>query len=89
MWIHVSHDSKFKNVYYLNDSFAKLNDDIDVYGSIFWTIPTFTSIYEAKSEIKDYTNIKYFNTNLKYVTDLDINYIKETSIKFSSFSNQK
>jgi predicted phosphodiesterase len=78
---------KYKNVYYLNDSFAKLNDDIDVYGSIFWTIPKFASTYEAKLEIKDYANIKYFNTKLNYVTDLEINYIKEIAI--NSFTSLK
>lgn len=70
---------RYKNVYYLNDNFVKLNEDIDVYGSIFWTEPTFTSTHKAKMAIDDYIYIKYFNKKLNHVVDLDINYVKELS----------
>jgi predicted phosphohydrolase len=72
---------RYKNVYYLNDTFVELNDDINVYGSIFWTSPTYSSTYTAKMDIKDYNYIKYFNTQLNHVVKLDINFIKELSDK--------
>ena len=72
---------KYKNVYFLNDTFVELNDEINVYGSIFWTFPTYTSTYTAKLDIKDYSYIKYFNKQLNHVTSLDVNFIKELSEK--------
>ena len=71
---------KYKNVYYLNDTFVELNDEINVYGSIFWTFPTYISTYEAKLDIKDYSYIKYFNKQLNHVTSLDVNFIKELAV---------
>lgn len=79
---------KYKNVYYLNDTFVELNDEINVYGSIFWTFPSYPSTYEAKLDIKDYNHIKYFNKELNRVVNLDVNFIKELSEKsFISLKN--
>lgn len=72
-------NERYTNVYYLNDTFVKLNDEINVYGSIFWTFPSYTSTYRAKLDIKDYSYIKYFNTQVNHIVDLDINFIKELS----------
>lgn len=70
---------RYNNVYYLNDTFVKLNEDIDVYGSVFWTNPTFTSTHKAKMEIPDYIYIKYFNQKLRHNVNFDIHYVKELS----------
>ena len=72
---------RYTNIYYLNDTFVELNDEINVYGSIFWTFPTYTSTYTAKLDIKDYSYIKYFNKQLNHVTSLEVNFIKELSEK--------
>jgi hypothetical protein len=78
---------KYKNIYYLNDNVVSLNEHVDIYGSIFWTIPTFTSTYTAKIYIKDYNHIKYFNKKLKHNVSLDIHYI--TEIAKTSYSKLK
>jgi predicted phosphohydrolase len=68
---------RYKNVFYLDNDCVPLDDEIDVYGTTFWTIPPFKSTYEAKMSINDYNWISYFNKKQKKVLDLDINYVKE------------
>ena len=70
---------RYKNVFYLNDDHIALNDTINVYGTIFWTIPPFTTTIEAKTCIKDYNHIKYFNKNQNKCVNWDISYVKELS----------
>ena len=57
-------EERYKNIFYVNDSFVSLDNDINIYGSIFWTDPPFHSNYEAKLYINDYNNIKYFKNSL-------------------------
>lgn len=66
---------KYKNVFYLNNKYVRLNEDINVYGTTFWTIPSFKSTYNAKQHLNDYNQITYFNKEVNHVTKLDINYV--------------
>ena len=81
---------KYKNIFYLNDTFISLNDEIDIYGSIFWPIPLYKSTYEAKSYIDEFTQINYFKNgkNIKF----DLQFIKELSdnsvLKLKEFLNK-
>ena len=68
---------RYNNVFYLDNECVPLNDEINVYGTTFWTIPPFTSTNEAKMSINDYNCISYFNTKQKKVLDLDINYVNQ------------
>ena len=70
---------KYKNIFFLDNELVKLNDDIDVYGSTFWTKSPFDRTHEAKQYINDYNWIKYFNKNRNQVIDLDIGYVNELS----------
>jgi predicted phosphodiesterase len=70
---------RYKNIFFLNDESVSLNDDINVYGSIFWTNPNFISTCEAKIYSNDYNCIKYFNKSKNSVVNWDINYVKELS----------
>jgi len=70
---------KYNNVFCLNNSCISLDDNIDVYGTTFWTNPIFNSTYESKMYINDYNWITYFKQGLDRVVDLDINYMSELS----------
>ena len=72
-------EERYKNVFYLNNSFVPLDDDINIYGSTFWTNPPFSSIYEAKTYVNDYNYIRYFKQGLDYVVNLDIHKVRELS----------
>ena len=72
-------EKKYKNIYFLDNEAVKLNDDIDVYGSTFWTKSPFDRTYEAKQYINDYNWITYFNQYKQHVVDLDISYVNELS----------
>ena len=72
-------EKKYKNVYFLDNEAVKLNDEIDVYGSTFWTKSPFERTYEAKLSINDYNKITYFNQSKRHVVDLDISYVNELS----------
>ena len=79
---------KYKNIFYLDNECVSLDDNVDVYGTTFWTNPTFSSTYEAKMYINDYNIIKYFKQGLDRVVDLDINYVRELSYEsFDSLQN--
>lgn len=73
--------NRYSNVYYLNNEHAALNEDINVYGSTFWTEPPYATTYESKIYINDYNNIKYFNKQLGRVKELDVLFMKELSTK--------
>jgi len=70
---------KYKNVFFLDNESVKLNDDIDVYGSTFWTKSPFDRTCEAKLCINDYNYITYFNQSKRHVVDLDVGYVNELS----------
>ena len=72
-------EERYKNVFYLNDEFVSLDENVNVYGSIFWTKPPFATTYEAKHSINDYNWITYFNKSKGYAVKLDISYVKEIS----------
>jgi predicted phosphodiesterase len=71
--------TKYKNIFYLDNEFISLDDNINVYGTTFWTKSPFSSTNIAKIYISDFNNIKYFNNNLNKVVDLDISYINNIS----------
>ena len=63
---------KYKNVFYLNQKVVPLNDEIDVYGSIFWT----NSYHKA---LNDYREINQFSEITKQNILIDYNFIKKIS----------
>ena len=70
---------RYKNIYYLNNNSAPLDESINVYGSIFWTNPMFESTYQAKTLINDYNSISYFNKSARQLEDWNLNYVREIS----------
>ena len=72
-------EKKYKNVFYLDNDFISLNDEIDVYGSTFWRYPAFDSTREAKAHINDYANIRYFHSGRNKIVNWDISYVKKLS----------
>lgn len=70
---------RYKNIYYLDNECVALNDEIDVYGTTFWTNPPFSSTSQAKQYINDYNFINYFREDNRSVVDLDITYVKKLS----------
>jgi len=74
-------ENRYKNLYFLDNDVVKLNEDIDVYGSTFWTKSPFNSTYEAKQSINDYNCIRYFSQYKRHVVDLDTSYVNELSEK--------
>jgi len=69
---------RYKNVYYLNNNFVSLDEEnINIYGTTFWTIPPFVSTYEAKCHINDYNYMSYFKKGKDTVVNLDITYVKK------------
>jgi len=71
--------NRYNNIYFLNNECASLNDEIDVYGSTFWTKPIFNSTYESKLNIDDYNNITYYSQNDRHVVDLNVSYVNKLS----------
>jgi hypothetical protein len=76
---------RYKNVFYLDNEFVPLDDEVNVYGTTFWSMPPFSSTVEAKMFINDYNWITYFNKKQNKVVGLDINYVK--NISNVSFNN--
>jgi predicted phosphohydrolase len=72
-------ENKYKNVFYVNNNFVELDENINVYGTTFWTISTFKRTCEAKKLINDYHNISYFNNTTNKEVDLDITYVNKMS----------
>ena len=68
---------KYKNVFYLDNECVPLDNEINIYGTTFWTIPPFTNTTQAKMYINDYNWISYFNKNQRKVVNLDITYVKD------------
>lgn len=72
-------ESRYKNIFYLNNSVVKLENDINIYGSTYWTEPPFRSNYEAQLYINDYNYIRYFKQGLDKVVELDVPKVRELS----------
>jgi len=70
---------KYKNVFYVNNNFVELDENINVYGTTFWTISTFKRTCEAKKLINDYHNISYFDNTTNKEVNLDITYVNKMS----------
>lgn len=78
-------NERYKNVFYLDNESALLDDEINVYGTTFWTIPPFSSTMEAKMFINDYNWLSYFNKDKNKIVNLDINYVKNiANVSFNS-----
>ena len=69
---------RYKNIFYLNKGTASLNEDIDVYGCVFWTYPSreLVSWY-----LRDYNNIKQFSDTKKINVPIDFKFMSELSNK--------
>lgn len=72
---------RYKNIFYLNNNSVPLNDEIDVYGSVFWT-----DSYD--NTLNDYREIKKFCEITKQNIPIDYKFIKKLSEHdFKSISN--
>ena len=72
---------RYKNIYYLNNNSVQLNDEIDVYGSVFWT-----DSYDES--IKDYREIQQFSEITLQNIPITYNFIKKLSKEdFKSISD--
>jgi predicted phosphodiesterase len=69
---------KYKNIFYLNRGVASLNDEIDVYGCVFWTTP---SPELSQWYISDNNNIQQFSLPKKINVPIDNKFVKELSVK--------
>lgn len=66
---------RYKNIFYLNNNSVSLNDEIDIYGCVFWTIyPNETYTY-----LNDYREIKQFSDITKNNIPIDYAFMKKLS----------
>ena len=68
---------RYKNIFYLDNEFVKLDAETNIYGSTFWTIPPFVKTYDAKQILNDYNWITYFDKTKGHAVKLDTPYVKE------------
>jgi predicted MPP superfamily phosphohydrolase len=64
---------RYKNVFYLNRNSVPLNNEIDVYGCVFWT-----DSYNSSS-LNDYREIKQFSEIKTQNIPIDYNFMKKLS----------
>jgi predicted MPP superfamily phosphohydrolase len=64
---------RYKNIFYLNRNSVPLNDEIDVYGCVFWT-----DSYN-NSNLNDYREIKQFSEMKTQNIPIDYNFMKNLS----------
>lgn len=69
---HLKFRERYKNVFYLNRSSVSLNDEIDVYGCVFWT-------NSYHNNLNDYKQIMQFSVKKKYNIPIDYNFMKKIS----------
>jgi hypothetical protein len=69
---------RYKNIFYLNKGVASLNEDIDVYGCVFWTYPS-KELYNWS--LRDYNNIQQFHDTKKINVPIDFKFMSELSNK--------
>ena len=65
---------RYKNIFYLNRNSVPLNDEIDVYGCVFWT-----DSYNNNSSLNDYREIKQFSEIKTQNIPIDYNFMKNLS----------
>jgi len=65
-------NERYKNVFYLNRNSVPLNDEIDVYGCVFWTD-------SFDNSLNDYREIKQFSETKKQNIPIDYNFMKKLS----------
>ena len=72
---------KYKNIFYLNRNSVQLNDEIDVYGCVFWTNSYHNSLNDYR-EIKQFSEIKKQNIPIdqNFMTNLTKEDLKSISI---------
>jgi predicted phosphohydrolase len=63
---------RYKNVFYLNRNSAPLNDEIDVYGCVFWTC-------SYNNNLNDYKEINQFSEIKSQNIPIDYNFMKQIS----------
>jgi len=77
-------EKRYTNIFYLNNSVAELENDINIYGTTFWTNSPFWSTDDAKTYLNDYNFICYFKPGVDRVVPLDVakvNSLSKDSIK--------
>jgi len=76
-------ETKYKNVFYLNDNFISLNEDINIYGTTLWTKSPLSYYQDTRNfyEIKDYNNIHYWCSERKQNYLINPNFINNISNK--------
>jgi hypothetical protein len=67
---------KYKNIFYLYRNSISLDDTFNIYGCVFWTIPTMSD-YDSKIYIPDYNNINYFSQEKSYSVNINTKYINQ------------
>ena len=72
-------ETRYKNIFYLNNSVAELENDINIYGTTFWTSSPFCSTDEASTYLNDYNYISYFKQGVDQVVPLDITKVNHLS----------
>ena len=82
---------RYKNVFYLNRNSVSLNDEIDVYGCIFWTC-SYNSALNDYREINQFSEIKTQNIPIDYnfmkqLSDSDLKSISEYLNKTTKKNN--
>ena len=70
---------RYNNIFYLNNSVAELEHDINIYGTTFWTNPPFSSRYEAQIYVNDYNYITYLKEGINQVVELDVPKVRDLS----------
>jgi hypothetical protein len=69
---------RYKNVFYLNRGSVSLDNDIDVYGSVFWTFP----LPEVSNwSLRDFSNIQQFHETKKMNLPIDLKFVRDLSDK--------
>jgi hypothetical protein len=76
---------KYKNVYYLNNNFVALNDEINVYGCVFWNEyynhPSLSYLDDDYANIQQFSiskgyNVKINNVFINNLAKKELEYIK-------------
>lgn len=74
---HMKISERYKNIYYLNNAKASLDENIDVYGSILWSKPLLNR-FEV-TQFADFRSIQMFCEKKKHNTLIDYKFITTLS----------
>ena len=74
---------RYKNIFYLNNNKASLNDAIDVYGSTLWSKPRFSQL-EVKY-FSDFFSIRQFSAKKQQNILIDYDFVQNLSNKDSGY----